>query len=168
LKSDFRSLPADIQLPLVTVLVPCRNEVRFIESCLTSIVGNGYPESLLQVVVIDGQSDDGTVGIVQRYEGSHPCVSLIENPRRITPSALNLGVRAGVRRKDDLRQRRTRDPIRRLNEALMECGEADVNLVELLDFEVRAEVAAALTLAESDPFPRSETLLSRVYGTKSS
>jgi TPP-dependent pyruvate/acetoin dehydrogenase alpha subunit len=74
----------------------------------------------------------------------------------------------GVRRKDDLRQWRTRDPVRRLHEALMACGEADVNLVELLDLEVRAEVAAAWTLAESDPFPRSESLLSRVYGTKPS
>jgi glycosyltransferase involved in cell wall biosynthesis len=83
-----------VELPLVTVLVPCRNEARFIESCLTSIIGNGYPESLLQVLVIDGQSDDATVGIVQRYERSHPCVTLIENPRRITPSALNLGVQA--------------------------------------------------------------------------
>jgi glycosyltransferase involved in cell wall biosynthesis len=84
----------DSLLPLVTVLVPCRNEARFIESCLTSIISNGYPESLLQVLVMDGQSDDGTVGIVQRYETLHPCVTLIENPRRITPSALNLGVRA--------------------------------------------------------------------------
>jgi glycosyltransferase involved in cell wall biosynthesis len=81
-------------LPLVTVLVPSRNEARFIESCLTSVVTNGYPESLLQVLVIDGQSDDGTVEIVRGYEKSHPCVSLIENPRRITPSALNLGVKA--------------------------------------------------------------------------
>jgi glycosyltransferase involved in cell wall biosynthesis len=84
----------DSLLPLVTVLVPCRNEARFIESCLTSIISNGYPESLLQVLVMDGQSDDGTVGIVQRYETLHPCVTLIENPRRITPSALNLGVQA--------------------------------------------------------------------------
>jgi glycosyltransferase involved in cell wall biosynthesis len=94
MKSELRATSADGQLPLVTVLVPARNEARFIEGCLNSIIGNGYPESLLEVLVIDGQSDDGTVEIVQRYERSHPCVSLIENPRRITPSALNLGVKA--------------------------------------------------------------------------
>lgn len=94
LKPDFQALPAGVRLPLVTVLVPSRNEARFIESCLTSIVSNDYPESLLQVLVIDGQSDDGTVGIVQRFENAHPCVSLIENPHRITPSALNLGIKA--------------------------------------------------------------------------
>lgn len=81
-------------LPLVTVLVPCRNEARFIESCLNSIVHNDYPESRLQVLVIDGQSEDGTVAIVERFRTLHCCVSLIENPRRITPTALNLGVKA--------------------------------------------------------------------------
>jgi glycosyltransferase involved in cell wall biosynthesis len=94
LKSELRAAPVEGQLPLVTVLVPSRNEASFIESCLDSIISNGYPESLLQLLVIDGQSDDGTVGIVRRYESAHPCVSLIENPRRITPSALNLGVKA--------------------------------------------------------------------------
>ena len=71
----------------------------------------------------------------------------------------------GVRRRDDLRQWRTRDPVRRLHEALMESGEAEDNLVELLELEVRAEVAAAWSLAETDPFPAPEALLSRVYGT---
>lgn len=81
-------------LPLVTVLVPCRNEARFIESCLNSIVHNDYPESRLQVLVIDGHSEDGTVEIVERFRKEHGCVSLIENPRKITPTALNLGVKA--------------------------------------------------------------------------
>src|SRR2546423_2204709 len=82
------------QLPLVTVLVPCRNEARFIESCLDSIVRNGYAESRMQVLVIDGDSSDGTVEIVKRFEGLHPCVQHIRNPRRITSAALNIGVDA--------------------------------------------------------------------------
>ena len=81
-------------LPLVTVLVPCRNEVRFIESCLNSIVHNDYPESRLHVLVIDGNSEDGTIEIVERFRKEHGCVTLIENPRQITPTALNLGVKA--------------------------------------------------------------------------
>jgi glycosyltransferase involved in cell wall biosynthesis len=81
-------------LPLVTVLVPCRNEARFIEACLNSIVHNDYPESQLQVLVIDGQSEDGTEAIIKRFRTEHSCVTLIANPRRITPTALNLGVKA--------------------------------------------------------------------------
>lgn len=81
-------------LPLVTVLVPCRNEAPFIEACLNSIVDNDYPESRLQILVIDGQSNDGTEAIIERFGAEHGCVTLIENQRKITPTALNLGVKA--------------------------------------------------------------------------
>jgi glycosyltransferase involved in cell wall biosynthesis len=39
-------------------------------------------------------SKDGTVAIVERFGRDHDCVALIENPQRITPTALNLGIRA--------------------------------------------------------------------------
>ena len=83
-------------LPLVTILVPCRNEARFIETCLTSILENDYPESKLQVLVIDGCSEDGTVEIVNRFERAHACVHLLRNPRQITPAALNLGIHSAL------------------------------------------------------------------------
>jgi glycosyltransferase involved in cell wall biosynthesis len=72
--------------------VPCRDEVGFIEDCLRSIIENGYPEEKLQVLVIDGQSTDGTTEIVERFSQAHRCVSRIENVARVTPAALNLGV----------------------------------------------------------------------------
>lgn len=81
-------------LPSVTILVPCRDEVRFIENCLRSIIENGYPEDKLQVLVIDGRSTDGTTKIVDRFSQAHRCVTRIENAARITPAALNLGVAA--------------------------------------------------------------------------
>src|SRR6185436_20723054 len=34
--------------------------------------------------------------IVERYERAHPSVRVIENPRRITPTALNLGIDAAT------------------------------------------------------------------------
>lgn len=81
-------------LPLVTVLVPCRNEARFIGDCLRSILRNGYPESLLQVLVVDGLSEDGTTDIVSELVAEHPCITLLMNERRITPVALNLGIQS--------------------------------------------------------------------------
>ncbi len=81
-------------LPSVTILVPCRDEVDFIEDCLRSIIENGYPEDKLQILVIDGRSTDGTIEIVDRFSHAHRCVTRIENAARITPAALNLGVAA--------------------------------------------------------------------------
>ena len=44
--------------------------------------------------MIDGQSEDGTTDIVERFRKEHGCVRLIDNPRKITPVALNLGIAA--------------------------------------------------------------------------
>jgi glycosyltransferase involved in cell wall biosynthesis len=85
----------DDALPLVTVIVPCRNELRFIRECLTSIVDNGYPLDRLQIIVVDGASTDGTPQVIADLATRRPCISLLHNPRQITPVALNIGVRAG-------------------------------------------------------------------------
>ena len=81
-------------LPRVTIIVPCRDEVRFIGDCLRSIVDNDYPEDRLQVLVIDGRSTDGTAEIIEGFARAHPCVTMIDNPARITPVGLNLGISA--------------------------------------------------------------------------
>ena len=87
-------MTAEATLPRVTILVPCRDEVRFIEDCLRSIVENDYPEDRLQVLVVDGRSTDGTAEIIDRFSQTHHSVIRIENPARITPTALNLGIAA--------------------------------------------------------------------------
>jgi glycosyltransferase involved in cell wall biosynthesis len=84
------------QLPNVTVIVPCRDEARFIGGCLQSIVDNGYPKERLQVVVIDGLSTDGTTKVVDQFSNAHRCVTRIDNAKRITPAALNLGIAAAL------------------------------------------------------------------------
>lgn len=80
--------------PSVTVLVPCRNEAGYIEPCLRSILANDYPRDRLEVLVLDGMSDDGTREIVQAIAAETSMVRLVPNPGRIVPTGLNLGIRA--------------------------------------------------------------------------
>jgi glycosyltransferase involved in cell wall biosynthesis len=77
---------------VVSIVIPCRNERQFIGMCLDSILANEYPMSSLQVLVVDGMSEDGTREIVTHYSQLHPFIRLIDNPRRITPCALNIGI----------------------------------------------------------------------------
>jgi glycosyltransferase involved in cell wall biosynthesis len=76
----------------VSVIVPCRNEERFIGSCLDSIVGNDYPKDRLEVLVVDGGSEDGTRAIVEKYCRIYPFIRLLDNPRKTIPAAMNIGI----------------------------------------------------------------------------
>jgi glycosyltransferase involved in cell wall biosynthesis len=81
-------------LPRLTVLVPCRNEARYIGACLDSILATAYPLDRLEILVVDGQSTDGTAKIVAEYAATNPLVRLFNNPQRVVPTALNIGIRA--------------------------------------------------------------------------
>lgn len=79
-------------LPKVSIVIPCRNEEKFIGKCLDCIVANDYPKDHLEVLVVDGMSEDGTREIVQDYAKRQPFVRLLNNPKKVTPAALNIGL----------------------------------------------------------------------------
>jgi len=78
--------------PFVSIVVPCRNEAEFIRPLLDSILANEYPRDRLEVLIVDGLSDDGTRDVVADYATRHPMIRLVDNPKRITPCALNIGI----------------------------------------------------------------------------
>lgn len=76
----------------LTVVIPCLNEEKHIEKCVLSILNNGYTSENIEVLVIDGLSNDSTRSIVNKLSESYPKVQLVDNPRKKTPYALNLGI----------------------------------------------------------------------------
>lgn len=76
----------------VSVVIPCRNEKDFIEACIESIVNGSYPEELLQIIVCDGLSEDGTMAILQKLQVKIPILKIVVNEKKITPVARNLGI----------------------------------------------------------------------------
>lgn len=84
------------RLPRLSVIVPCRNEEKFIAQCLDSILRNDYPKDRLEIMVVDGMSTDATLSIVRRYAGQHCCIKVLRNLKKITPAGLNLGIKASV------------------------------------------------------------------------
>ena len=85
-------VPSSAVPPRVTVIIPCRNERVYVGACLDSLLASDYPPDHLEILVVDGMSDDGTREIVSTYERERPSIVLIDNERRITPVAMNLGV----------------------------------------------------------------------------
>ena len=80
-------------MPFVSVIVPCRNEKNFISKCLDSIIEQDYPKYKLEVLVIDGMSEDGTREIVRDYSQKYPLIKILDNPKKFTPFALNIGIK---------------------------------------------------------------------------
>ncbi|MBX3301829.1 MAG: glycosyltransferase [Nitrospira sp.] len=73
--------------------MPCRNENRHIETCVRSILGQERPPGGIEVIVVDGMSDDGTREILETLTQKHSELRVVENPRRVTPCAMNVGIR---------------------------------------------------------------------------
>jgi chlorobactene glucosyltransferase len=67
---------ADSDQPLVTVVIPMRNEAGNVERCLQSVFEQDY--SALQVVVIDDNSTDATPAILARLAAAEPRLSVVQ------------------------------------------------------------------------------------------
>ena len=76
----------------VALVIPTLNEEKFISACLDSIVFQTFPFAMMDVMVIDGGSNDKTKEIVLRYCEKYSNIRLIHNPKRIQSAAFNIGV----------------------------------------------------------------------------
>lgn len=148
------SLP-DAELPHVSVIVPCRNERLHIAACLDSILGLDYPADLLDVIIADGESDDGTRPILDAYSARHSRIRWLENPRRSTPAALNIAIRSArgdVIVRMDVHCRYPTNYVRRLVSWLELSGADNVGGVCHTRPANAAPLARAIALALADPF----------------
>ncbi|MCJ7490895.1 MAG: glycosyltransferase family 2 protein [Dehalococcoidia bacterium] len=81
--------------PLVSVLVPMRNEERYIEACLRSLAGQDYPHDRFEVLVIDGASTDRSRDLAQQFTLADDFdVRILDNPAQKTAPGLNVGLEA--------------------------------------------------------------------------
>jgi glycosyltransferase involved in cell wall biosynthesis len=78
---------------LASVLVPVLDEERHLPEVARQMLGQ-QAGGELEFLFIDGGSSDGTVAAVEALARLDPRVRLLHNPARITPVALNLGLRA--------------------------------------------------------------------------
>src|SRR5439155_3501089 len=79
--------------PLVSVILPCRNETGYIEECLHSILNQDLSGIDLEIIVADGVSTDGTREYLQQLSAQNPRVRFLNNPGRIVSTGLNAALR---------------------------------------------------------------------------
>src|SRR5690348_15685687 len=85
--------PSSTTRPEVSVVIPARNEERYIQAALASIAAQTWPSALLEAVVVDNGSTDATRGIVQAFMATAPhlAVQLVDEPSRGVARAKNRG-----------------------------------------------------------------------------
>jgi chlorobactene glucosyltransferase len=69
---------APVPAPRISVIVPARNERRHIEHCVRSVLASTYP--VLEVIVVDDHSDDGTGTLAREIARSDARLRVIDTP----------------------------------------------------------------------------------------
>ena len=98
----------------VSIVIPCRNEEARIAACLESLLASldeppegitscatAGPKScatceVVEVLVVDGRSDDGTRAIVGELAAGDARIHLLDNPRTSAAAAMNIGIAAAT------------------------------------------------------------------------
>ena len=78
--------------PLISIIIPMRNEELCIGACLDSIAESTYPLSDCEILVVDNGSTDRSCTIVTRKLKKFPSAQLFHNPKNGVPAGLNLAI----------------------------------------------------------------------------
>jgi cellulose synthase/poly-beta-1,6-N-acetylglucosamine synthase-like glycosyltransferase len=80
-------------VPLVTVVIPCRDEEAYIEGCIEAVRRQAWPLDRLEILVADGMSVDGTREILGRLAAADARIHLVDNPAHVQAAGLNECIR---------------------------------------------------------------------------
>ena len=89
--ADRASSPK-VAAPMVSIIMPVRNEEKHIASVLQSLIGQDYPHDRMEIIVADGMSTDGTRQSISATTDRR--IRLLDNPRRMMAAGFNLGLKA--------------------------------------------------------------------------
>lgn len=79
--------------PLVSIVLPCRNEQGYIQDCLESALNQEPPDGGFEILVADGMSTDGTREYLRKMAKQHPNLRVLDNPGRIVSTGLNAAIK---------------------------------------------------------------------------
>lgn len=86
-------LPTD-RWPFISVVVPIRNEGSRLAEVLDTILNQDYPRERLEILCVDGDSDDDSAAVIDGLRREFPHLRRLSNPDRIAPCGFNVGIRA--------------------------------------------------------------------------
>ena len=79
----------------VSVIVPCRNEIRHIRAFLDSVFRQELGQIRMEVLIAEGMSDDGTRQVLAECEKKYATLRVLDNPEQMIAMGLNRAIREG-------------------------------------------------------------------------
>ena len=80
----------------ISVIIPAYNIEDLLEKCVTSVVSQDYPKELLQIIIVDDGSTDGTPAKADELADRYSNVQVIHKPNGGSSSARNVGIEAAT------------------------------------------------------------------------
>ncbi len=79
----------------ITIICPIYNEEKYIAKCIDSIIYQDIDISMnsIELLLVDGMSNDRTREIIAAYQKKYTWIKVIDNPEKIVPVAMNLGIK---------------------------------------------------------------------------
>ncbi|MBA7696676.1 hypothetical protein ES703_105327 [subsurface metagenome] len=78
--------------PLVSIITPVLNGIKYLETCIQSVLNQGYP--YIEHIFVDGGSSDGTLDMLSNYKTKYPDrIRFVSEPDRGVGEALNRGLK---------------------------------------------------------------------------
>ena len=138
--------------PTVSVVIPCYQEAEDIAVTLQCFLQSKYP-AIIEVLVIDGMSTDGTRDIVKKLAKQDSRVKLLDNPGRYQSLALNIALghcRGDVFLRADAHCVYAADYVEACVQALLETDALNVGGAQR--FVARTPYQASVAMAVASPF----------------
>ena len=88
---DGLSIANDL-MRFISVVIPVRNESKYIAEVLDRLLAQDYDPQHFEILVVDGLSEDDTKMVVGRYVSEHENIRLLDNPKRLSSGARNVGI----------------------------------------------------------------------------
>jgi succinoglycan biosynthesis protein ExoA len=141
--------------PLVTVVMPIRNEEHFIGRSLGAVLDQDYPPHRMEVVIADGMSTDGTREVIARLASDRPAIDVhvCDNAGGIVSCGLNMALaraRGDIIVRVDGHTLISPDYVRQCVAALQRSGAE--NAGGRMDAVSEGTFGRAVSLATSSPF----------------
>jgi len=77
-----------------SIIMPVYNEADYIEQSIMSVINNEWGDTSYELILVDGGSEDGTVEKIKKLQKKYNNLVLLKNPKRIAPTAMNIGIEA--------------------------------------------------------------------------